>query len=82
MLRHQEFIERIPERSDALTVGVLITPRSGGGRLWDTTTVSTSGDQNLDAADRAQIERAWGSWASGVPLHCLATVSSTDVDHH
>lgn len=60
MMRHQEFIERIPERRDALTVGVLLTPRNTGGRLWDTTMVSTTGDQGLGTGDRANLERLWG----------------------
>jgi hypothetical protein len=31
-LRHQQFIEMMPERADVLTVGVLLTPRHDGRR--------------------------------------------------
>jgi hypothetical protein len=59
-LRHQEFIERLPERADVRTVGVLLTPRTDGARPWDTTMVATRGEQGLSTEDRDLFERAWG----------------------
>lgn len=59
-LRHQEFLELFPERSDIQTVGVLLTPRMDGSRPWDTTMVATRGDQGLSADERALFEQAWG----------------------
>lgn len=59
-LRHQEFIELIPERSDIITVGVLLTPRRDGSRPWDITMVSTRGDQEITPEDRALFESTWG----------------------
>lgn len=59
-LRHQEFIELMPERSDVMTVGVLLTPRHDGLRPWDTTMVATTGDQGIESTDRALLESAWG----------------------
>ncbi len=58
-LRHQEHIERTPERESLLSVGVLLTPRQRG---WDTTLVATKGDQAIDPERRTALERLWGTW--------------------
>lgn len=65
-LRHQEHLERTPERDGLMTVGVLLTPRTRG---WDTTIVATSGEQGFDEEDRRALEKLWGTWdAPGTDL--------------
>ncbi|RAO29973.1 hypothetical protein PSN13_05172 [Micromonospora saelicesensis] len=59
-LRHQQLLEAIPEQADALTVGVLLTPRRDDTRPWDTTMVATRGDQGFDPPYRADLEAIWG----------------------
>lgn len=59
-LRHQQQLELMPERSEALTVGVLLTPRHDGLRPWDTTSAATRGDQGFDPMFREALELLWG----------------------
>jgi hypothetical protein len=49
-----------------MTVGVLLTLRADGQRPFDTTVVATSGDQEIDAADRQILERLWGKIGDSV----------------
>jgi hypothetical protein len=63
-LRHQQMLELIPERTDVMTVGVLLTPRSDGLRPWDTSMAATRGDQNLGSELRVELERLWGALGS------------------
>jgi hypothetical protein len=50
------------------TVGVLLTPRTDGHRLWDTTAVRVQGDLDLEPQDRASIERLFGQRGDSVVL--------------
>jgi hypothetical protein len=60
-LRHHEFTQRLAgEREDPVTVGVLLTPRSDGDRLWDTTMVSVSGRIGLTHERLAACVEFWG----------------------
>jgi hypothetical protein len=60
-LRHQQAVELIPERPDVMTVGVLLTPRPDGRRLWDTSLAAVRGDRKFGSDVRAALERLWGS---------------------
>jgi hypothetical protein len=66
-LRHQELVDRFPERDAIETVGVLLTPRTDGVRPWDTTMVATRGAQGLSKEDRALFEEAWGKFGERRP---------------
>jgi hypothetical protein len=63
-LRHQQMLERIPERQDVMTVGVLLTRRTDGLRPWDTSMAATLGDQHFEPDLRAALERLWGMLGS------------------
>jgi hypothetical protein len=63
-LRHQQMLELIPERTDVMTVGVLLTPRTDGLRPWDTSMAATRGNQHFEADLRAALERLWGALGS------------------
>lgn len=63
-LRHQQMLELIPERTDVMTVGVLLTPRTDGLRPWDTSMAATRGDQHFEADLRAALEHLWGRLGS------------------
>lgn len=63
-LRHQQMLELIPERTDVMTVGVLLTPRTDGLRPWDTSMAATRGDQHFEPDLRAALERLWGGLGS------------------
>lgn len=63
-LRHQQMLELIPERTDVMTVGVLLTPRADGLRPWDTSMAATRGDQHFEPDLRAALERLWGALGS------------------
>ncbi|MBA3877789.1 MAG: hypothetical protein C0498_12860 [Anaerolinea sp.] len=65
-LRHQQMLELIPERTDVMTVGVLLTPREDGLRPWDTSMVATRGDQHFEPDLRTALERLWGALGSDV----------------
>jgi len=67
-LRHQQHLEVMPERSEMLTVGILLTLRSDGRRPWDTTVVATRGVQHIGTDDRAILERLWGKLGESVTL--------------
>ena len=63
-LRHQQMLELIPERQDVMTVGILLTPRTDGLRLWDTSMAATRGDQHFEPNLRAALEHLWGALGS------------------
>ena len=65
-LRHQQYLELMPERSDLMTVGILLTPRRDGVRPWDTTLAATRGEQALDLPLRSELERFWGPYETRV----------------
>ncbi|MGW4942965.1 hypothetical protein ACWEOZ_15425 [Actinoplanes sp. NPDC004185] len=66
-LRHQQLSEALPIQAEALTVGVLLTPRHDGLRPWDTTMVATKGEQGLDVSIRQQLEALWGEPGTNHP---------------
>lgn len=65
-LRHVERGERSPHQAEVETVGVLLQPRAGGQRPWDTTAGMAEGVITLGADERALAEEIWGSLAEGV----------------
>jgi hypothetical protein len=60
-LRHVERGERSPDDSELVTVGVLLQPRGGGRRPWDTTAGMQKGRVTLTPEERGAAERIWGS---------------------
>jgi hypothetical protein len=59
-LRHQEFIERIGKRNEeAISVGVLLTPRSDE-LIWDTTMTAIFGPIEIAPERRILLKEAWG----------------------
>ena len=64
-LRHQQQMELMPERADAMTVGILLTRRADGLRPWDTTVAATRGDQGFDPRFRRFLDRLWGPLGGG-----------------
>lgn len=60
-LRHHEFHERAGRGSDALTAGVLLTPRHDGKRPFDTTVTAVMGDLALSRETLAGYRRVWKS---------------------
>jgi hypothetical protein len=65
-LRHQQQLEVMPERSEMLTAGVLLTLRHDGRRPFDTTVVATRGEQQIGAPDRRILEQLWGKIGESV----------------
>ncbi|MDQ6883724.1 MAG: hypothetical protein M3077_05730 [Candidatus Dormibacteraeota bacterium] len=65
-LRHQQQLELMPERANMTTVGVLLTPRDDGHRLWDTTVVKVEGDQEIDDDQKALLQHLWGGMGESV----------------
>jgi hypothetical protein len=63
-LRHQQHLEITPERTDLLTVGILLTPRHDGRRPWDTTLAATIGEQGLEPGLRSALEDLWGPFGT------------------
>lgn len=57
-LRHHEFTGRVGA-DDAITVGVLLTPRVGGRRRWDTTMTAVRGDIALEPGQLSVYEEIW-----------------------
>lgn len=60
-LRHVERGERSPNEAEVTTVGVLLQPRDGGQRPWDTTAGMVQGFVTLGAEERALAQEIWGS---------------------
>lgn len=60
LLRHHER-EPVDELDDALTIGILLTPRYDGLRDWDTTMLAVRGDPCLDDDDLERSRRLWNS---------------------
>lgn len=65
-LRPQQQLELMPERAEMLSVGVLLTPRHGGYRPWDTTMAATRGDQGFGPKYREALELLWGPLGTNV----------------
>lgn len=59
MLKHTEFGAMEEKRSETVTVGVLLTPRHDGLRLWDTTMVRATGDLELAPEDISRMREVW-----------------------
>ena len=60
LLRHHER-GTLAELEDAVTVGVLLTPRADGLREWDTTLLAIRGDPYLDDDDVDRLRRLWNT---------------------
>jgi hypothetical protein len=65
-LRHQQHLELMPERSDLMTVGILLTPRADARRAWDTTVGATTGEQEFEPDFRSALERLWGPFETHI----------------
>jgi hypothetical protein len=64
-LRHVERGERSASQAELITVGVLLQPRSAGGRPWDTTAGMVEGPLELSPEEREALQRIWGSIDDG-----------------
>lgn len=59
VLRHHELLQTaVDDKARCTTVGVLVTPRSGGN-LWDTTLAAAQGWIELDDSDLAPARSLW-----------------------
>jgi hypothetical protein len=65
-LRHVERGERSAGQAELITVGVLLQPRTGGRRPWDTTALMVEGVVSLSQEEREIAVRIWGSIEEGV----------------
>lgn len=66
-LRHHEFTERLADNSvSPASVGVLLTPRRDGQRLWDTTTASVVGRLSLTPDELAIFRGVWNDEQSAI----------------
>ena len=61
MLRHYEFsqLRELDDLHEHRTVAVLLTPRVGGGRLWDTTSFTLLGNLGHSEEELAQMRSLW-----------------------
>lgn len=60
VLRRLQILEaRGGDPGDVWTVGVLLTPKPDGTRLWDTTVLATNGVPELDVDHRSKLEKLW-----------------------
>jgi hypothetical protein len=66
-LRHQQLIEARSDMDDVTSVGIMLTPRFDGRRLWDTWLTAVTGDQDIDSESRAELERIWPASRAGNP---------------
>lgn len=58
-LRHRQFGEVLGDASGLSTVGILLTPRSGDRRPWDTTMAAVHGSLDFDPEYWAAAEELW-----------------------
>ncbi|WP_123995721.1 hypothetical protein [Streptomyces sp. Ag109_G2-6] len=58
-LRHHEVTTRTGRTEESSTLGVLLTPRPGGGRPWDTSTVRVHGDLEIPPEDLKIYSDVW-----------------------
>lgn len=58
-LRHQQHAESTHSEGEALTVGVLLSIRRDGLRLWDTSVSAVRGAQDMAGEERAALEALW-----------------------
>ncbi|MFI5657941.1 hypothetical protein [Streptomyces sp. NPDC051684] len=64
-LRHHEVQQRIGAAEETATLGVLLTPRHDGYRLWDTTMVRTHGLSQLTAEELQVYGDLWNRSSAG-----------------
>lgn len=60
LLRHHER-QDFKEHADAVSVGVLLTPRTDGLRDWDTTMAAVTGDPGLSEEELQQYQKLWNT---------------------
>ena len=60
LLRHHER-QDFKEYADAVSVGVLLTPRTDGLRDWDTTMTAVTGDPELSEDELQQYRKLWNT---------------------
>jgi hypothetical protein len=60
LLRHHER-QDFKEHVDAVSVGVLLTPRADGLREWDTTMAAVTGDPELTEDELEQYRELWNA---------------------
>jgi hypothetical protein len=61
-LRHHQIQQHISHNDILATVGVLLTPRDDGQRVFDTTMVAIRGDLGLTDEEVATYERIWSGY--------------------
>lgn len=64
LLRHHQFGQVMGAVDELASVGVLLTPRRGSTRRWDTTMVRVQGDPELTADELAGLEELWDTDAA------------------
>ncbi len=81
MLRRHQLLDRLQALHDAAyepekvwTVGVLLTPRPDGRRLWDTTIAATNAVPDFDAETLALWTRTFGQFGTEGNLNDAGTV--------
>ncbi len=60
-LRHADLVAAVGDQ--VMTLAIVLTPRTDGRRLWDTTCAAMRGAFSLDPEDRAVFEQLWGGAA-------------------
>lgn len=58
-LRHYDLLSVTKDVEGLTTVAVLMTPRTGGRRPWDTSVAAVSGDVSFSAADLQEVRKLW-----------------------
>jgi len=66
LLRHHERGDA-EQLTQALSIGVLLTPRSDGIRKWDTTVLAVTGDPALTDEELTQSRHLWNSGELSLP---------------
>ncbi|MFD7003096.1 hypothetical protein ACFWA5_44330 [Streptomyces mirabilis] len=59
LLRHHQLHQSTGLAEETSTLGILLTPRTDGGRPWDTTLLRTEGDNDLSLEE---VQRYTGLW--------------------
>ena len=58
-LRHHDVVSATGDTGRLTTVAVLMTPRTGGHRPWDTSVTAVSGELSFTEADLRSLRKLW-----------------------
>ncbi len=61
LLRHHQLHRQTGLAEQASTLGVLLTLRTDGSRLWDTAVLRTEGDNNLAPEEVERYTQLWNT---------------------